>query len=161
MKTLVPPPLFGNATGDEKPNIIRTAPKASSLFDADFLRRVYRSMLLFGIVMTVLAAFAFPTAAGTGSFVGGMLLAAILLRAQEMSARSMLRPTSETGGLDAKLLMVLLLPLKFIAVGIVLWIANSAGVLKLAPFGLGFFAAQLILLCQVAGLLLRRALPRK
>ena len=165
MKTLVPPPLFGNAAGDEKPNITRPAPKAISLFDAAFLRRVYRSMLLFGIAFTVLQSFGrgygFGTFAGTGSFIGGMLLAALLLRAQEMSVRSMLRPAKETGGIDAKLLIILLLPLKFIAVGALLWSANSAGVLKMAPFGLGFFVAQLILLCQVAGLLLRRALARK
>lgn len=161
MKTLVPPPLFGNATGDEKPNIIRTAPKGQSPFDAAFLRRVYRSMLLFGIVMTVLAGFAFPTAAGVGSFIGGMVLAAIMLRAQEVSVRSMLKPSSQTGGMEGKLLIVLLLPIKFLAIGALLWFVNSRGWLQLAPFGLGFFAAQLVLGCQVAGLLLRRVLARK
>lgn len=160
MKTLVPPaPVV--AQGDEKPRSQASAPKVNSPFDAAFLRRVYRSMFIFGIPMTVLAAYGFHTVAGTGSFVAGMLLAALMLRGQELSIRSTLRPVSQTGGLDAKLLVILLLPLKFIAVGALLWAANSMGLLKLAPFALGFFLAQLVLLCQVAGWLLSRSLARK
>ncbi len=161
MKTLVPPPLFGQTVGEEKPNTYIPAPRAASPFDAAFLRRVYRAMFLFGLLMTVIAGFGFGTLVATGSFAAGMGLAALLLRAQEASVRSLLRPATETGGLGAKLLVVLLLPLKFIAVGAALWAANSLGWLKLAPFGLGFFAGQLVLLCQVAGLLLRRTLNRK
>ncbi|BCM89120.1 hypothetical protein IAD21_00964 [Abditibacteriota bacterium] len=160
MKTLVPPAPVG-AIGEEKPKIGEGRSKVKSPFDAAFLRRVYRSMLIFGVPMTLLAAYGFQTAAGAGSFVGGMLLAALMLRLQEVSIRSMLRPTSQTGGFDTKLLLLLLLPLKFLAVGVVLWIVNSMGFLKLAPFALGFFAAQLVLLCQVAGWLVSRSMAVK
>ncbi|RYX86665.1 hypothetical protein EON83_00350 [bacterium] len=160
MKTLVPPAPVA-AQGEEKPKIQASAPKVNSPFDAAFLRRVYRSMLIFGIPMTVLAAYGFQSAAGAGSFAGGMVLAAIMLWGQELSVRSLMRPASQTGGIDAKMLLVLLLPLKFIVVGAVLWVANSMGLLKLGPFALGFFAAQLILLCQVAGWFLSRSMARK
>lgn len=160
MKSLVPPAPVG-ATSEEKLKREALAPKVTSPFDAAFLRRVYRSMLIFGVPMTMLAGYGFPSVVGAGSFVGGMLLAALMLRAQEVSIRSMLRPASETGGFDAKLLLLLLLPLKFIGVGVVLWIVNSMGYLKLAPFALGFFAAQLVLICQVAGWLVSRSMARK
>lgn len=160
MKTLVPPAPVA-AQGDEKPNTYSSAPKVLSPFDAAFLQRVYRSMIIFGIPMTVLAAYGFHSAAGAGSFVAGMLLAALMLRGQEVAVRSMLRPASQTGGFDAKMLLVLLLPLKFIAIGALLWGANAMGLLKLAPFALGFFAAQLVLLCQVVGWLLSRSMARK
>lgn len=155
------PPAPVIAQGDEKPKTSSSAPKVLSPFDAAFLRRVYRSMLLFGILMTVLAAYGFGTGTAAGSFVGGMLLAAVMLRGQEVAVRSMLRPASQTGGFDTKLLVVLLLPLKFIVIGGLLWGANAMNLLKLAPFALGFFAAQLILLCQVAGWLLSRSMARK
>lgn len=161
MKTLVPPPPLFGGTGEEKPNIPVSAPKEKSPFDAAFLRRVYRSMLVFGALLTLLVAFGLNSAAATGSFVGGMVLAALLLRAQEIAVRGSLRPASETGGIDAKLLVILALPLKFIAIGAVLWFANSRGWLVLAPFAVGFFAAQLVLLCQVAGALLKRSLGNK
>ncbi len=160
MKTLVPPPLFGERS-EEKPKIQILAPKVRSPFDAAFLRRVYRAMLVFGALLTLLIAFGLKSWAATGSFVGGMILAALLLRTQEVAVRSMLRPTTETGGFDTKLLMVLALPLKFFAIGAVLWLANAQGWLQLVPFAAGFFAAQLVLLCQVAGCLLKRSLARK
>lgn len=160
MKMMVPPaPVV--ASGDEKSKTASSTSKVLSPFDEAFLRRVYRSMLLFGIPMTVLAAYGFRTGAGTGSLVAGMLLAAIMLRGQEVGVRSMLRPAAQTGGLDAKLLLVLLLPLKFIAIGAILWIANSMDLLKLAPFALGFFVSQLVLVCQVMGWLLSRSMARK
>lgn len=154
-----PPPLFG-ASGEDKPKIVVQASKAKSPFDAAFLRRVYRAMLVFGSLLALLTAFGSHSATETGSFVGGMLLAALLLRSQEIAVRGMLRPASEMGGFDAKLWMLLALPLKFFGVGALLWIANAQGWLKVAPFAIGFFAGQLVLLCQVAGWLLKRALSR-
>lgn len=155
-----PPPLFG-ASGEDKPKIVVQASKAKSPFDAAFLRRVYRAMLVFGFVLALLTAFGSHSATATGSFVGGMLLAALLLRSQEIAVRGMLRPTSEIGGFDAKPWMLLALPLKFLGIGAVLWIANSQGWLRVAPFAVGFFAGQLVLLCQVAGWLLKRVLSRE
>ena len=160
MKTLVPPAPIG-ATSEEKPKREAVAPKVKSPFDAAFLRRVYRSMLIFGIPMTVLAAYWTRSAIGIGSFVAGMLLAALMLRVQEVSIRGALRPASEMQGFDAKLLMVLLLPVKFLLIGGLVYGANVLGLLEVAPFGLGFFAGQLVLLCQVVGWLIGRVLARK
>lgn len=165
MKTLVPPPPLFGAPGEEKPKIqIQSAPSASkfqSPFDAAFLRRVYRAMLVFGALLTLLVAFGAQSVPATGSFIGGMILAALMLRVQEVSIRSMLRPAQTKGGFDPKLALVLALPLKFIGIGALLWMVNSLGWLKLGPFALGFFVGQLVLLCQVAGWLLSRTLARK
>lgn len=163
MKTLVPPPPLFGAPGEEKPKQIQSAPSASkfqSPFDAAFLRRVYRAMLVFGALLSLLVAFGLKSVPATGSFIGGLILAALMLRAQEVSVRSMLRPATETGGFDTKLLMLLALPLKFLGIGLLLWLANSLGWLQIAPFAVGFFAGQLVLLCQVAGWLLKRSLAR-
>lgn len=161
MKTLVPPPPLFGAPGEEKPKTqIQAAPKTQSPFDAAFLRRVYRAMLVFGALLTLLVAFGLKSVPATGSFVGGMILAALMLRAQEIAVRSMLRPATETGGFDTKLLMLLALPLKFLGIGTLLWLANSQDWLQIAPFAVGFFAGQLVLLCQVAGWLLKRSLAR-
>ncbi len=161
MKTLVPPPPLFGAPGEEKPKIQVSEPKALSPFDAAFLRRVYRAMFAFGALLSLLVAFGLKSVPATGSFIGGMVLAALMLRAQEIAVRSLLRPATETGGFDTKLVMLLALPLKFLGIGTLLWIANSQGWLKVAPFTVGFFAGQLVLLCQVAGWLLKRVLARK
>lgn len=154
-----PPPLFG-APGEDKPKIRVSVSKAQSPFDAAFLRRVYRAMLLFGALLALLTAFGSHSATATGSFIGGMILAALLLRSQEIAVRGMLRPVAEMGGFDAKMMMLLALPLKFLGIGVALWIANAQGWLQVAPFAVGFFAGQLVLLSQVAGWLLKRVLSR-
>lgn len=161
MKTLVPPPpiaLPQSVRGDEKPY------KPQGLlesFDAAFLTRTYRSMLVFGVVTTVLAAFALRSAVGAGSFVGGLLLAALLLRVQESSVRTALKPGKDASDMAVKLLVVMLMPLKLLAVGVVLWLVNAQGWLQVLPFTVGFFAGQLVILARVAGWLLSRAQARK
>ena len=154
MKNLTIPPAPANATRP-KPQSPPDAP--TSPLDAAFVARVYRSMLWFGLLCTLLAAFAFPTVAGTGSFIGGLLLAALLLRGQEVAVRTMLRPTDKMMGMDARLAMVLLLPLKFVAVVAALVAFNALGVLRPGPLALGFFAAQLVLVAKFIGWMMNRA----
>ncbi len=123
----------------------------ASPLDAAFVARVYRSLLWFGLVCTALAAFAFPTVAGTGSFAAGIVLAAVLLRSQEVSVRALLQPREKMMGMDARLAMVLLLPVKFVAVVLALVVFNALGLLRPGPLALGFFAGNLVLIAKFAG----------
>lgn len=150
--TIPPAPVGSPSVRPAKPVAAATSP-----LDPGFVARVYRSMLWFGAVCTLLAAFAFPTVAGTGSFIGGLLLAALLLRGQEVGVRAMLRPADKMMGLDARLAMVLLLPLKFVAVVAALVFFNALGWLRPGPLALGFFAAQLVLIAKFIGWMMNRA----
>ena len=131
------------------------APKFT--LDLGFVARVYRSMLWFGVVCTALAVPVLRTAPAIGSFVGGLVLAALLLRGQEIGVRALLQPKEKMMGLDARLAMVLLLPLKFVAVAGILVVFNALGVLRPGPLALGFFAAQLVLVAKFVGWMLQRS----
>jgi hypothetical protein len=130
---------------------VASASKRATPLDAAFLSRVYRSMLWFGIVLTLLIALAQKEVAAVTSFVGGMLLAALLLRAQELLVRSALRPKEQLGGMDARLIVVLALPLKFVLVAAALAALNAFGLIRPAILALGFFAAQLVIVAKVVG----------
>ena len=158
MKNLtIPPAPVGAARPKPQTQTKSPAQIAASPLDAAFVSRVYRSMLWFGLVCTLLAAFAFPTVAGVGSFAGGLLLSALLLRSQEMSVRSLLQPKEKLLGLDARLAMVLLLPVKFIGVVLILVVFNALGLLKPGPLALGFTAGMLVLVAKFAGWMLTRS----
>ncbi len=161
MKNLTIPPAPVGAARPKpqtqtKPSVPGRAQAASPL-DAAFVGRVYRSMLWFGIVCTVLAAFAFQDVAGVGSFVGGLVLSAVLLRSQEVSVRALLQPREKLMGLDARLAMVLLLPVKFIGVVLILVVFNALGLLKPGPLALGFTAGMLVLVAKFVGWMMVRA----
>ena len=154
MKNLTIPPAPVAATpprSQPKPQVAPASP-----LDAAFIARVYRTMLWFGLICTAMAAFAFKTGPAVASFVGGLVLAAVLLRGQEVAVRSMLQPQEKMMGMDPRLAMVLLLPLKFVAVVAVLVAFNALGWLRPAPLALGFFAANLVLIAKFAGWMLTR-----
>lgn len=153
MKNLTIPPAPVDAAPRTKPQP-QAAP--TSPLDASFIARVYRSMLWFGLVCTAMAAFAFQSGPEIVSFVGGLVLAAVLLRGQEVAVRSMLQPQDKMMGMDPRLAMVLLLPLKFVGVVAVLVAFNALGWLRPAPLALGFFAANLVLVAKFAGWMLTR-----
>ena len=158
MKNLTIPPAPVDAARPKTQVQSQAKPAvAASPLDAAFVARVYRSMLWFGIVCTALAAFAFPSAAGVGSFVGGLVLSALLLRSQEVSVRALLQPREKLMGLDARLAMVLLLPVKFVGVVLVLIVFNELGLLQPGPLALGFTAGMLVLIAKFAGWMLMRA----
>ena len=158
MKNLtIPPAPVGAARPKPQTQGRAEVGAPASPLDPAFIARVYRSMLWFGIVGTALAAFAFQSAAGVGSFVGGLVLSAVLLRSQEISVRSLLQPHEKMMGLDARLAMVLLLPLKFVAVVLVLVVFNALGLLQPGPLALGFSAGILVLLAKFAGWMLMRS----
>ncbi|HEX8464897.1 MAG TPA: hypothetical protein VF627_09805 [Abditibacterium sp.] len=146
--------------GGAKSGESAAASKTQSPLDAAFLSRIYRSMLWFGVVVTILAAFGSKSAAVTSSLVAGLVLAAVLLRAQEISVRALMRPAQQMGGMDARLFLVLLLPLKFILVVVVLATMNYFRLIEPAALALGFFAGQVVLVSKVAGWMLTRALKK-
>lgn len=158
MKNLTIPPAPVGATRPKPQAPTRaSAQAATSPLDAAFVARVYRSMLWFGLVCTAMAAFVFQSGLAVASFAGGLVLAAVLLRGQEVAVRSMLQPQEKMLGLDARLAMLLLLPLKFVGVVAVLVAFNALGWLRPAPLGLGFFAANLVLIAKFAGWMWQRA----
>lgn len=162
MKNLtIPPAPVGAARPNPQAQTKPSARAATAPLDVAFVARVYRSMLWFGLVCTLLAAFAFKgDVANTGSFVGGLLLSALLLRSQEISVRALLQPREKMLGMDARLAMVLLLPVKFVAVVLALVVFNALGLLRPGPLALGFTAGMLVLVAKFVGWMLMRSRQR-
>lgn len=158
-KILVPPAPQGELTlGAEKSGDVRaSASKTSSPLDAAFLGRIYRSMLWFGVVLTILAAYGLKSWPATTSFVAGIVLAAVLLRAQEIGVRALMRPAEKMGGMDARLFLVLLLPLKFVVMVVALATLNYFKLIAPAYLAIGFFAGQLVIVAKVVGWMMTRA----
>jgi hypothetical protein len=155
-KILVPPAPVA-ARGSENSGDVRASASKSSPLDAAFLSRIYRSMLWFGLVLTVLVGLGLKSAPATTSFAAGLVLAALLLRTQELAVRALMRPKEQLGGFDARLILVLLLPLKFVLMAVALFALNYFGLIQAAYLALGFFAGQLVIVAKVAGWMLARA----
>ncbi|MBW3637405.1 MAG: hypothetical protein KY445_13230 [Armatimonadetes bacterium] len=134
-----------------------SASKTQSPLDAAFLGRIYRSMAWFGVVLVVLAALGTKNGAIVASLTSGLVLAALLLRAQEIGVRALMRPSEQLGGFDARLILILLLPLKFVLIVGVLAALNYFGLILPAILALGFFAGQLVIVAKVVGWMLTRA----
>lgn len=124
--------------------------------DGGFLTRTYVSMAVVGVLASFAAAMQWQDGAKFGSFVGGFLLAVVMLKLQQITVGGLLRPKEQLGGLDPKLGVLLLLPLKFVLVGAVLVGFQMVGVLKPIPMGVGFFVAQTVILARLAGWFLTR-----
>jgi hypothetical protein len=144
-------------TEKQSGDVRASASKTSSPLDAAFLGRIYRSMLWFGVVVTVLAAIASKNAAVVSSLVAGLVLAAVLLRAQEIGVRALMRPATQMGGMDARLFLVLLLPLKFILIVGMLAALNYFRLIQPIILTVGFFAGQVVIVGKLAGWMLVRA----
>lgn len=127
------------------------SPLRRAQLDPAFIGRIYRSMLWFGLVMTLLLVPVWHSYGGTFSFAAGLVLAALLLRTQEVVVRAVLRTPTGAGGLDSRLLLVLLLPLKYLVVIAVLGVALAYHWLRPEALAAGFFAGQLVLVAKVIG----------
>ncbi len=130
--------------------------KPLSPLDAAFLARIYRSMAWFGFVLVVLVALGLNSIPATASFAGGVILAAFLLRAQEVTVRAIMRPKQQLGGMDARLFLVFLLPLKLILMVAMLAMLNYFGMIRPAMLAVGFFAGQLVIVAKVVGWMMTR-----
>ncbi len=156
-KILVPPAPIAARESEKSGEAQASASKTSSPLDAAFLGRIYRSMLWFGAVLVVLVALGLKSAPATTSYAAGLVLAALLLRTQELAVRALMRPKEQLGGFDARLILVLLLPLKFVLMAAALFALNYFGLIQAAYLALGFFAGQLVIVAKVAGWMLARA----
>ncbi|RYG69759.1 hypothetical protein EON80_09210 [bacterium] len=156
-KFLVPSPPIPASDMTTKKIDAASKPVIGSPLDDAFIARVYRSMLWFGAVITLLTAFGLRSAASVSSLVAGFVLAAALLRAQEIGTRALLRPKSQMGGMDARLFMVLLLPIKFILIVVALATLNYFKLIRPGYLALGFFLGQLVIVAKVIGWLITRA----
>jgi hypothetical protein len=164
-KILVPnPPLPAgevkneNSVGASAPKSKKDTPsKKDSPLDAAFLGRIYRSMLWFGAFITILAALGLREGAAVSSIVAGMALAAVLLRAQEIGVRALMQPKEKMGGMDARLFMVILLPIKFLLIVVVLATLNYFKLIAPGYLALGFFVGQLVIVAKVVGWMMTRS----
>jgi hypothetical protein len=156
-KFLVPEAPVASRQGKQLSDVRASASKTISPLDAAFLSRIYRSMAWFGVVLIVLTAFGLNSLPATSSFAAGIVLAALLLRTQELAVRALMRPKEQLGGFDARLILVLLLPLKFVLMAAALFALNYFGLIQAAYLALGFFAGQLVIVAKVAGWMLARA----
>lgn len=159
-KIMVPPAPqveFKQGANEKSGDVRASASKTSSPLDAAFLHRIYRSMLWFGVVLTILAALGLKSWPTVSSLVAGMVLAAALLRVQEIGVRALMRPSEQLGGMDARLFLVLLLPLKFILMVVALGTLNYFHLILPGYLALGFFAGQLVIVAKVAGWMATRA----
>ena len=141
-------------------DVSAVAPKKQSPLDAAFLSRIYRSMFWFGAILVVLVALGIKSAPATISFASGVLLAALLLRAQEIGVRALMRPSEQLAGFDARLILVVLLPLKFIVMAGALYALNYFGLILPAFLAMGFFAGQLVIVAKVIGWAMTRHLKK-
>lgn len=145
------------AQNERKSGAVRASASKTSPLDAAFLSRIYRSMAWFGAILVALLAIGLRNAPVTVSFAGGIVLAALLLRTQEVAVRALMRPKEQLGGFDARLILVFALPLKFVVMGAALFALNYFGLIRAGFLALGFFAGQLVIVAKVAGWMIQRA----
>ena len=164
-----PQPSFGNAPANLNPtNLQQPAPqrtasssKTVAPLDAAFLRRTYRTCAWMGPLLT-LCAYAISSGSFivTGSFAAGALLAALLLKSQEIFVRRVLRPKGSTAyaGWDKRIPLPLLLFLKYSLIAAAMCFLLRAQVITPAGFATGFMMMQLVVVARAMGRLLSRSM---
>lgn len=135
-----------------------TASKRIDFLDAHFVRRIYWSMAWFCGLMGFISLWAWPLAAQRVSFIGGMLLAALLLWTQEILVSAVLGGRREPGQkANPRLGLLALIPVKYGAVGVALVVAQSLRLLDPAAMAVGFFLAQCVIVAKIIGRMAVRA----
>lgn len=150
MKTLVPPAPV--AARIEKPKAARERFGLVEAFDAGFVGRVLTSMFAVGALgmLGVLGATNSPLLAT--SFFGGIVLGALLLWSQELFVRKILGPRAAgEKSLWRRAPLGIVLPLKYLFIGAVLWIVIERGWLVPPALALGFIVGQIVIVGKVVG----------
>lgn len=121
--------------------------------DAAFLRRVYITTLWFGSLLTLCAYSITRSLQITLSFAGGIALAALLLKSQEMFVRRVIRPKNAPPyeSWDAKIPLFVLLPGKYILIGAAFGFLLSRDLLHPFAFAGGFIAEHVVIVSKVLG----------
>lgn len=156
-----PQPMFSGVVGGSGqtqaqrllPQPHLTASKPLAPLDAAFLSRAYGTILWFGTLLALCVYTLTLSTLITGSFAGGALVAALLLKSQELWAGRIMRPDSKLArrGGDARFLLVGLLAVKCVLLGIVFAFLLHFHLLHPIGFTAGFMAAQIALIAKIFG----------
>lgn len=121
--------------------------------DAEFLGRTYITTLWMGTVFSICAWGITRSTIATGSFLWGALLGALLLKSQEIFVRRVIAPRSGivVGSWDARIPIAVLLPLKYILIGLTFSFLISRGWLHPIAFTIGFLMEQVVIVSKVIG----------
>lgn len=149
MKTLVPPAPIADFDAKSVENVV-AAPKKAKVLDLAFLPSLYRTILVGGAILTACATPIWNDARAAFSFGGGFLLAALLLKGQELIFRQL---AALVGGQKSAVgaIFLILAPLKLVLVLAFLYFLEARGLLITIPLGLGFFAGQLLIVARILG----------
>jgi hypothetical protein len=168
-KGLVPLAPTGNWPEREKDNPgglgqiepARSAASMSQALDAAFLCRLQLSALWFGAFCTLLVAGGTPTLGGRPalSYGAGVLLGMALIASQAFLVGRTLRPTrpgESKKEAHKRLAWWLLLPVKYLAVALLLGAGIRNGWVQAPWLGAGFICVQFVLGAKVVGYVLSR-----
>ncbi len=152
MSTRIPDP----PQPKERAPIVAEAKSKSRLaapLDAQFLGRTYVTTLWMGLVFSICAWGITRSYIATGSFVWGALLGALLLKSQEIFVRRVIAPRSGIveGSWDARIPIAVLLPLKYILIGLTFSFLINRNWLNPIAFTVGFLMEQVVIFSKVIG----------
>lgn len=152
MSTRVPPPPQPRERA-AVPVAPKSRLKLAAPLDAGFLGRTYITTLWMGTVFSICAWGMTQSLVATGSFIGGALLGALLLKSQELFVRSVIAPRS--GVVEktwiSKVPLLVLLPLKYILVALTFSFFISRGWFQPVAFIAGFLMEQVVIVSKVIG----------
>jgi len=163
-----PQPSFGRGTTD--PNSSQqqrsalqrssSASKPLAPLDAAFLSRTYVTTIWFGTILTLCVYGVWQSFQIMYSFAGGIALAALLLKSQEIFVRRTIRPKNSEPyqGWDTRIPVLLLLPLKYIVVGAAFSLLLGHQLLNPLACVAGFLTLQIVIFAKIAGRLMARKL---
>ena len=150
MKILVPPAPVSLRV--EKPKAVRERFGLIEAFDDGFVGRVLTSMFTVGALGMLGALSATNSPLLATSFFGGIVLGALLLWSQELFVRKVLGPrASGEKSSWARAPLGMILPLKYLFIGAVLWVVIEQGWLVPPALALGFIVGQIVIVSKVVG----------
>lgn len=168
MRSRVPPPPVPQpppvAEEKQSPSRKQKHPPLETPLDAAFIQRIYVTTFYLGLIWTACAWGLTRSAAATGSFVGGLLLGALLLKSQELFVRLLIAPrvdavaeqeqTEKNGrwrGWLTRVPVALMLPLKYGLVGLAFSVVIARDWLHPGAMIIGFLTVQVVILSKVVG----------
>ncbi len=161
MMTRIPPPPEPAPRPSPAEKALRSKPKRRLIapLDSDFLGRTYVTTLWLGVVFTLCAWAWTQSWRVAGSFAGGLLVGALLLKSQELFVRRVIAPRADgSADLISRVPLAVLLPLKYLAIGLVFGFVINRGWLEPIAFAAGFTAQQVVIFSKVIGRFLANSL---
>ncbi len=150
MKVLVPPAPIPVRVEESKSTHERLG--LIEAFDDGFVGRIIASMLGFGALLMLGVLGATNSPSMSASFLGGIVLGALLLKSQELFVRRVLGPrVAQEKNLCHRVPLAVILPLKYLFIGAILGIIIEAGWLSTPALTLGFVVSQFVIVAKVVG----------